>query len=442
MKPAAANTILLITASRCCRADTGAREEITNLWSQPRKAGLSLAESVRFAFGLSTTTGRNVLVLTTEAWTQTLSLHRGQVSGLARTELEQALAFEAEPFSGLSPLDSVIGTSDSGARDGSASFWVVQLARSERDGTERVIKESSGKLVGMGHPGAVPLPLTGAASGSAWRRIECWDGAWLLVTCEDGRNVQTKVIPTAPNARELPAHGVIERLHARESAVFANDALSLAEDSTLRLWFGKVALAWAHHPSALPLIVADAPATSRNIPALISMVLVAAVIVLSLAQWFWLGQQKRQLDDKRSEHAAIQPLIDAANKEIAKLNTDLAEARTKQQNLARVEQQRGALLMLMQQLARHCSEDVVVRSIKAERGLMILGGVSLEAASVDELGIVLTSALKPVGLAAQPLEKKARQALTQHGPWDFTIAVMPTELATTRTPPAPVASDN
>lgn len=442
MKPAAANTLLLITASRCSRADVGARGEITGLWSQPRRAGLSLAESVRLALGLGTIAGRNVLVLTTEAWTQTLSLHRGQVSGLAREELEQALAFEAEPFSGLSPLDSVIGTTDSGARDGSASFWVVQLARNDRDGIERAIKESSSRLVGIGHPGAVPVPLNGLASGSAWRRIECWDGAWLLTICEDGRNVQTKVIPSAPDARDLPAHGVIERLHARDTAAFAEDALPLHDESTLRLWFGKMAQALAHNPAALPLIVADAPTTSRNVPTLISVGLVAVVMVFSLAQWFWLGTQKRQLDDKRSEHAAIQPLIDAANKEIAKLSTDLTAAQTKQQNLARVEQQRGAILLLMQQLAKHCTQDIVVRSIKAERGIMILGGVSLEAAAVDELGIVLTSALRPVGLVAQPLEKKARQALTQQGPWDFSLAVMSQELAAIRTAPAPIASDN
>jgi len=442
MKIPGINTLLLITSTRCCRADVGARGEVTALWSQPRRAGLSLAESARFALGLGVSTGRQVLVLTTEVWTQTLSLHRGQVSGLARAELEQALAFEAEPFSGLSPLDSVLGASDSGARDGSASFWVVQLARNDRDGIGRAIKDSGSKLAAIGHPGAVPLPLTSVAGGAAWRRIECWDGAWLLATCEDGRNVQTKVIPSAPNVRDLPAHGVIERLHARESAVFANDALPLSDESTLRLWFGKATLALAQNPAALPFIIADAPTSSRNVPFVIGALLTAAVLVFSVAQWFWFGAQKREQDEKRAEQAAIQPLIDAANKEIAKLNAEITDAQKKQQNLARLEQQRGALLLLMQQLAKHCSQDVVVRSIKAERGTMILGGVSLEAASVDELGIVLTSVLKPVGLVAQPQEKKARQSLANRGPWDFTIAVMPLELVTNRTAVAPVISDN
>lgn len=441
MKSATANTILLITAGRCCRADVGARGEITGLWSQSRRSGLSLVESVRAAVALGAGTGRQVLVLTTEAWTQTLNLHRGQVSGLVREELEQALAFEAEPFSGLSPLDSVIGACDSGARDGSASFWVVQLARSERDDIQRLIKETGGRLVGIGHPGGMPLPLTSIPSGGAWRRIECWDGAWVLVTCEDGLAVQTKVIPSAPEARDLPTHGRIERLHARESAVFADDALPLSDDSTLRLWFGKVPLALAQS-AALPLIVADAPVRSRNVPLVVGAVLTAVVVALSLAQWLWFGGVNHLLEEKRSEHAAIQPLIDTANKEIPKLNTALAEAQKKQQSLARVEMQRGAVLLLMQQLAKHCSQDVVVRSIKPERGMMTLGGVSLEAASVDELGIVLTNSLKPAGLVARPVEKKARQALANDGPWDFSIAVMSVELANSRTAPAPIVSDN
>ncbi len=441
MKPPSVNTLILITAGRCCRADVDARGEISGVWSQARRGGLNLAESVRLALGLgSPVSGRGVLVLTTEVWTQTLSLHRGQVSGLARAELEQALAFEAEPFSGLSALESVLGFCDSGARDGTASFWIVQLARGEREAVLRVVKEGGARLQGIAHPGAVPAPLGAVASGTAWRRIECWDGAWLLVLCEDGRSVQVKVVPSAPEPRDLPAHGTLERLNARENSPFTAEevAWSLNDEVTLRSWFEKL----ARMPGEIPLIQAEAAAPPRHLPKQVGILLTAAVIVTSIAQALWLGREKQSLTNLQQEYARLQPLIETTNRESAKLKTELGEVQQKLKNLQRLIQQRGSVPELLRALAEHCPETIVFSQIKPERGVMNLSGIALEAMAVDEMSIVLSGALKPVGLVATPLEKKARQAQSNRGPWDFTIAVMPVEQATRNAPPVPTESDN
>ena len=433
MKSPAINTLLLITAGRCCRVDVEG-----GMWSTARRAGLPLAEAARTALTLGGPAGRSAIVLTTDAWTQTLSLHRGQVSGLSKIELQQALAFEAEPFSGLPALESVTAATDSGARDGSASFWIVQLARGERDAVQRIIKESGSRLLGIGHPGGAPAPLSSMAGGTAWHRVECWDGAWLLLLCADGRQVQTKVVPSVPEGRDLPAHGTLEKLHGREGTPFDAAALSLADEATLRSYGGRL----LQHADGLPLIAAEAPPPARSLPWVAGVALTSAALVLGLAQFVWFGKQKSDLRALQAEHAVVQPSIDNAKKEAAKLRTDIAAAEKKRQSLARVARQRGALALLLEELAKHCPRDVVVSGVKPDRGGMILHGVALDAASVDELGIVLTTALKPAGLFAQAQEKKARLALANQGPWDFSLAVLPVELANKPVAPVNALSDN
>lgn len=435
MKQPAISTIVLVTFTRCVRGDDGG-----GVWSAARKTGQPLAESVRAALQLGGDAGRSVLVLTTDAWTQTVSLHRGQIADLSKSEVRQALAFEAEPFSGLSPLESLTGACECGARDGSASFWITQLARAEFDAVKRVVAERGGRLAGIGHPGGIPLPLTSVASGTAWRRVEGWDGAWLLVSCEDGRSVQTKVIPTAPDARDLPSHGTVERLNAQNSPpASAEKALSLSDEATLRDWLRNAATVFNQSDAALPLMVIEVPASTRDWPRFAGIALTAAVVLLTIGQIVWLRQREKTLLAEQESHAATAAQIDAAHRQIAKLKTELDSAKKNEATLRSVEQQRGALALMMKALTLHCPEDVVVRSIKVERGVMILGGVALNAASVDELGIVLTGELKPVRLVAQPVEKKAR---LNRSAWDFSLAVMPAELAAKALPAAQAVSEN
>ncbi len=432
----AANTLVLVTNSRACRFDVGG-----GVWSTARPAGQAVAESVRAALSLGSGGARQVVVLSTELWTQTLSLNRGQVAGLSKSQLEQALVFEAEPFSGLPALDSVLGAVDGGARDGSASFWITQSTRAEREAVVRVLKESGHKFAGLGHPGGLPVPLGSVTTGSAWRRIECWDGAWLLVSCEDGRQTQVKVLPAAPSPRDLPTHGIVERLHARSSSsVFEEGAQNLADEATLRAWGAQALQVLTQRPEVLPLIAPQAAPPSVRGPVLMGGLLTTAVLLFSAAQAVFHGQRKQAASALLEEHGRIEPLIARAKQEHAKLQTDLAAVQKSQQSLESVVRQRAALPLLMDKLAELTQESLVVRGITAERGSMKLSGVTLEAAAVDELGILLTTALKPVGYLAQPVEKKARQAASNRGPWDFTLEVLP--ISVTRKTLAPVASDN
>lgn len=66
----------------------------------------------------------------------------------------------------------------------------------------------------------------------------------------------------------------------------------------------------------------------------------------------------------------------------------------------------------------------MLRSIKHDSPAnLLISGLSLEAIAVDELSVLLTQSLKEIGWSAQPVQKKARRALANGGPWEFTLSV-------------------
>lgn len=448
MKSLTVHTIVLITASRFWRADLAMPGgEVQGLWSGSRRAGGALGESVRAALALGGASGRSVLVLTTDAWVQSLALHPGQVAGLSQADLARALAFEVEPFSGIPSLDSAIGAASSGARDGTTGFWVTQLRSGERDAVQQAVKDSGSRLAAIGHPGGVPAPLGRRKGNEAWRRVEVWDGSLLMVACEDGRQVQTRVISTLPDTRQMPGHGTFELLHALPSpplplpdAGIAWQVIELVEESSQRAWFSAWAQSLPRGAAQVPLIapVAAPPSSSRHF--ILAGVTMSVVVALCLIQMWWHGGRMATLAQARDEYERTRQLIEATGKQNTALLKELGEARKQHQQRERVEMQRRALPLLLKELAAHRTQDIVVRSIKTEQSTMIVGGLALDATSVDELGIILSQYLRPVGLVAQPLEKKARRALANDGPWDFTLSVKAVELATKTMPMQAAAS--
>src|SRR5262245_30153667 len=74
--------------------------------------------------------GERALVLFEGVWTQTLELGAPIVAGLGQPELARALAFELEPASGLSAVETPTSyVPSSGATAGMQRFWAAQVAQ-------------------------------------------------------------------------------------------------------------------------------------------------------------------------------------------------------------------------------------------------------------------------------------------------------------------------
>lgn len=142
-------TVLIVTSSRVLRSDGGG----THAWKEgPRRMGSTLGEAVREALALGGRATAGTWVLSDDLFAQKVVLNPAQVAGLSREQLNRALSFEVEPFSGIGVDEAVVGFVDRGG----GTFDVVEMPKVDRDGVLRAITESGGRTGGIAHTAAVP----------------------------------------------------------------------------------------------------------------------------------------------------------------------------------------------------------------------------------------------------------------------------------------------
>ena len=146
MKRAATSTLILVTAARIARADSGGA-----CITAARPVGSSVGEAARAALALGGK-AEAVWVLCDDVFAQRVALSPAQVAGLTPDQLRRALSFEVEPFSGIPIAESVTGFH----RSGEGAFDVIELPRADRDAIQRAASDAGGKLAGIAHPGTVP----------------------------------------------------------------------------------------------------------------------------------------------------------------------------------------------------------------------------------------------------------------------------------------------
>lgn len=145
----APSTFILVTANRVARADFDGRLRASK--SAPRSPAASAVEAVRTGLTLGGKAARETWVLSTDVWIQEVKLNSAQIAGLTPDQLSRALAFETEPFSGISVSDSATGFREEDGR-----FNVVQITRADLEGIAQAISNAGGKLAGIAHPGIAP----------------------------------------------------------------------------------------------------------------------------------------------------------------------------------------------------------------------------------------------------------------------------------------------
>lgn len=344
MKRPFASTIVVVTGSRVMRAHS--EDGGLDFKSAARPPGESSAGSVSAALALGKSSGA-IWVLADEIFAQRVSLNPSQIAGLTSGQLERALAFEVEPFSGIPMAEGAIGFSD----EGGGAFAVVEMPRSGRDAILKAVAGAGGKLAGIAHAADVP---TADEAARTW--LETW----------------------------------ITRLESGE----------------------------------LPVITPPAPAPSPNrfLYAGVALAAVAVGLVFLLTGWY--SQRRKDLETLNAAFGSATRDLTSINLRTGELGKEQATLEQGKNERDRLVVRRGAILALLKALATHRSDEIVVRQIKSEgpSGLL-LSGLALEAGAVDELGIVLTQALRGVGWSVQPRHKTGTNRLPNGGPWEFTLIV-------------------
>lgn len=442
------NTILLITRDRLARADFDKHGALAGLHEQPAPAVEDLPSLVEAAVRLSSVRPGRVWVLTTEIWAQTLTLPEETVSNLSPEDLGRAVAFEAEPLSGVTAADSLVGCVDQGSDDGQRRLWAVQIPLALPDQVEYIVRQAGGRLAGLGHPGGLPRSLIGLAdSRVVWQRIELWPGAMVVVRGGAGQAPTTLIVNNDPKPgrwttdlqRWLPEqqHAVHqESLHASASVATSEldplARLSLDDPEAL----GEFLVAWAAELSAKSPGVPLVRSARRPLSSGQKWAVAAAAALLALAfcsgHFVWM---KQRMATRQAEIVRLRgpiELFNQAKKEVeglrkqreqldagyGKLQGDLEQCRKV------LEAQQNRLRSLLKALAESKLEEVTIEKIDGSGDELVLYGTCLEAGMADELAALLAPKMEPLGWRVQLPSKKAQELFTDHGPWKFELRIV------------------
>ncbi|HLX61100.1 MAG TPA: hypothetical protein VKX17_07435 [Planctomycetota bacterium] len=396
-------TLLFIDTERVLRADLPAPDARDARLFQQTRGGMGLSEAVRSALGLSGGCGRNVFVAADEIWGQQLTLPAVAVGGLSGAELSGALAFEAEPLSGIPSPHAAMGFVANGAprTDGMRDFTVIAMESSVRDAVQTALRKAGGKLRGVCSLKDLPARNAGG--------------------------------PPAPqDAGSMPAPQQ------------AGETLAVQEPLSEKEWVLRCAKALMQTPAAIALV---APAPQRISPLrywAAGLLLEAAAITVCVLHWKSMQRIETDAGAALQGLRAPQKLFDELRAKNETLKTDLKKAEEQVATASatldgaarEVALLRVRLPAILASLAKAKPADIVIRSIQSKDAqTLTVEGLSLEAGLADKFAAQLETALNGEGLRVQPLSKTAEGIAANGGPWKFSLQIA-SESATPRNEPA------
>ena len=178
-------TLILVEPDQVARADfAGSDSRLVSCKTAARSPGRDLTTTVEWLIHEPRTTGC-VWVLSSDFWSQQVSIATPMLSGLTEDEKSRTLAFEVESLSGVGALESDLQFVRLGEFDGFSQFWVTQIPCEVRDRLSEVVRAAGGRLLGLVHPSppatlAATLLGPGATDLSVPQRLDDETaGEWL-----------------------------------------------------------------------------------------------------------------------------------------------------------------------------------------------------------------------------------------------------------------------
>lgn len=437
-------TVLVSVPRHLIRADfAGKTPKLKRLWQSDAPLGESLAVLADAAFALGPSRKTSVYLLTTSCWTGLLSLSSAKASTLSGVELCQALGFEAETLSNISPFDSLLAaTSLESGTGGDRLYWVTQASRSEFRAVEETLLRRGARLTGVAHPGGVPRSLK-EQPGGPWSRAELWSDFAVCAGRNEKGGLRLQVFAAfgeqsawlgeaAAWFMEQGLAGPSERLAAHGSSFPDTAPVShdLRDERTLGDWLA----AWSGEimrPSPNAPILRPPPrplSGARRISLSIGWVALAAV--LCAARWYALRSAEVSLQDELTLLQEPKRRLDEAKSRSQACTLKLEKSRQQLQVVQRLQDDRNQVngkerrrhAVLLRALADLASDAFVLRSIEESSGetrITVLAMRPELSNFTDRLGVAMT----PLNWRVEPPNRQALKLMPNGGPWQLTWTI-------------------
>ncbi|MCG8650177.1 MAG: hypothetical protein MI861_10100, partial [Pirellulales bacterium] len=381
--------------------------------------------------------GKRVLVLSTDFWTQVVSMPLRSVVGLSTTDLMQTLKFEVETLSGVGAFDSQLAYRELTGDGEHQEFWICQAESLAIASIEDAIAARGAKLAGCCHPAGVPQPFGDARN---WSRLEYWPNTVGLVQSDPGKLFLADSDPNSDRWRTGLAAwlGTGQLPDVTENLVGPGVDASVVDDPVqllsvakqpdcerwLRAWANQVRMA----VNQIPLLVPPKKAIAQQTRLTAAWLVAGIVMVLCAAHQFYLrrGAQalagqivalKQPADQKRQTDREVKEL----NDELSELQTQLSAAQQAHRSMASVRIWQTRLAVLLDRIATCCSEELMVERLDTDSHGLALTGTSLTPDAATQFAAGLRPQLLPHGWRVEPPTQTGRSRWVNGGPWSFQV---------------------
>ncbi len=436
MATRAATTILLLTRRVIVRADFSWSNALLGIWSQARPNVQDWPMLVEIALGLGAKAGNKVFILSSDFWTQTLTLPNVSTTAMSPGELAAALNFEAESLSGQSAFESMVAVQVLPSDQG---YWIVQARTTDFEQASEIVARAGARLGGIGHPGGLPHALNSAGNSSQqWARMELWPDAVIMLRGDSSGSAAVQVLNSDPQLGRWKAEwsAWCQGLASTEQETLAGPAMSsptptlsqffaLDEEKKLASWLS----AWAEFLNGkavgVPLFRPVRKPLSVGVYWTIAIGLAFLMIVACGALHYWLdgtvqatNSELKHLQDHTKDMTEVKKQVDELKSKQMDLQTQIEKLEKSLRVLGTHRQRLAKLLTTLREIH---PPDLYVEKIEVEAGEPRLRGHCLQPELADQFANRLAQALLDQGWEVQSPKKEALKLAANGGPWSFDI---------------------
>ena len=436
-------TLLVVFSHRLVRADfAGDTPKVERLWHAEAPIGEALPVLADAAFSLGPHRKTQVLLLAGTFWTGVLSLSAPKAATLSSTELTQALGFEAEALSNISPFDSSLATVPLMASNGDRVYWVTQASSAEVGAVEDTLLRHGARLISFAHLAGLPRPLS-AESDGPWERIELWGDYAVCLQRNQDPTLRLQVIGTSSMhggwlKDAANWFGPQSNPALREFIVAPHVAVSGAADATHDLSDERVLTEWltawakelGTEPPHVPLLRPIARPLSIKQLAALAFAFAVVIILLCSSHWLWLQRRERAFQRELVRAQAPSKRLEDLKARAANAEQKLTVARRELEAVLQLcgdweavtGQERRRHLVLLRAVAEMASDDFVLQSITESAGEIHVLAIATRP-ELPNFSSHLAEALKPIDWSVEAPRRKALNLSADGGPWQLEWAL-------------------
>ena len=382
--------------------------------------------------------GVRTVVLSSDVWTQIVSLPRLSVTDIEPHELQEALKFEAETLSGIDIDEVSLASTPLGAKDDQQQFWVSAIRQSDLDDVNQLLESLGCREIAIAHPAGLAR-FSLAPNSSSLREaktIEVWDELTFHLASHGSKLVAVKQTSLESLRKSVPADKAILYGGAAQELNTVGSITTLGDDDALIRFTASVAANYVQRLRDVTAPLIRLTKGSRATP--IRHLASAAIALAVIGFCFWHWQYVRRSNSELTQQIELtkQPAIEKKKYDSQLISILEQRAQVESEDtllgddLKRIrfflDNQSNRIAKLLNLLVELRTKELVIQEIGGNEDGVLISGISLNGESAQGLASRLRERAVPLGWVVNPARQQGQQKLTTGGPWAFNIQLTDT----------------